>query len=118
VAVRATEGAVQPIRVEGEGEERRLPLEGRITVAMARRLGDAALDVVEGAGPETLRLAHTEHLDGAALQVLLTLRDGPTARGRSLRVVSIASSIDETLRAIGLRGALCTEPAPAAGQPS
>ncbi len=122
MATRATEAAVQPIRVEEGDGGRHLHLEGRITVAQARRLREAALPLLEGAGPVTLHLDRAEYLDGAALQVLLALGDGLAARGRGLRVVSTPPSIDETLRAIGLGGALGAAPAgvPAAaeGRPS
>ncbi len=106
MAMRATEGTVQPIRVEEADGGRHLHLEGRIGVAQARRLREAALPLLEGGGPVTLHLARTEYLDGAALQILLALREGLAARDRDLRVVSMPPSIDETLRAVGLGGAL------------
>jgi anti-anti-sigma factor len=104
------EGAVQPIRVETDGEQRRLCLEGVINAAQARRLREEALAALAGSGPVTLDLARAEYLDGAALQVLLALDKELVTRGRSLRVVAMAPSVEDTLRVVGLRGAIGAGP--------
>jgi anti-anti-sigma factor len=104
--MRSTEGSVQPIRVETDGEQQRLCLEGVVNVALARRLKEEALVALAGTGPVTLDLARAEYLDGAALQVLLALNTELVTRGRSFRVVAMAPSVEDTLRVVGLAGAL------------
>jgi anti-anti-sigma factor len=108
--MRSTEGSVQPIRVETDGEQQRLCLEGVLNAALARRLKEEALVALAGPGPVTLDLARAEYLDGAALQVLLALNTELVTRGRSFRVVAMAPSVEDTLRVVGLAGALGAEP--------
>ncbi len=102
----AREGAVQPIRVDEDGAQRRLCLEGTINAALARRLKEGALAALAGTGTVTLDLARAEYLDGAALQVLLALGAELAARGRSLKVVAMAPSVEDTLRVVGLAGVI------------
>jgi anti-anti-sigma factor len=104
--MRSTEGPVQPIRVETDGEQRRLCLEGVVNAALARRLKEEALVALSGTGPVTLDLARAEYLDGAALQVLLALNTELVTRGRGFRVVAMAPSVEDTLRVVGLAGTL------------
>jgi anti-anti-sigma factor len=112
---RSTEGSVQPIRTETDGEQRSLCLEGVVNVAQARRLKEQALLALAGAGPVTLDLSRAEYLDGAALQVLLALNATLAARKRSLRVVAMAPSVEDTLRSAGLARAIGAEPPADAG---
>jgi anti-anti-sigma factor len=107
----ATDGFVQPIRVETDGDQQRLCLEGVVNAALARRLKEEALVALAGTGPVTLDLARAEYLDGAALQVLLALNTELVTRGRSFKVVAMAPSVEDMLRVVGLAGAL------GAGQP-
>jgi|WetSurMetagenome_2_1015567.scaffolds.fasta_scaffold977693_2 anti-anti-sigma factor len=108
--MRSTEGSVQPIRVETDGEQQRLCLEGVVNAALARRLKEEALVALAGPGPVTLDLARAEYLDGAALQVLMALNTELVTRGRSFKVVAMAPSVEETLRVVGLAGALGAGP--------
>jgi anti-anti-sigma factor len=102
----STEGSVQSIRVETDGEQQRLCLEGVINAALASRLKEQALVALAGTGPVTLDLARAGYLDGAALQVLFALNTALVAQGRSLRVVAMAPSVEDTLRVVGLAGVL------------
>lgn len=112
----STEGSVQPIRVETDGEQQRLCLEGVISAALAGRLKEQALVALAGTGPVTLDLARAGYLDGAALQVLLALNTTLVAQKRSLRVVAMAPSVEDTLRAVGLAGAFGSD-SPTAVEP-
>lgn len=116
----ATEGSVQPVRVEAGDARLSLRLEGVVNAAQARRLKEEALAVLAGSGPVTLDLARAEYLDGAAMQVLLALQAGLAAKGREFHVVAMAPSIEDTLRLAGLAGLLDGgPPAPAgSGRPS
>ncbi len=102
----ATEGSVRPIRVETDGDRQRLCLVGVINAALACRLKEEALSALAGAGPVTLDLTRAEYLDGAAVQVLLALNAELVTRGRSLRVVAMAPSVEDTLRVVGLAGTI------------
>jgi anti-anti-sigma factor len=102
----STEGFVQPIRVETDGDQQRLCLEGVINAALASRLKEQTLVALAGTGPVTVDLARAGYLDGAALQVLLALNTTLAAQGRSLRVVAMPPSVEDTLRSVGLAGAL------------
>jgi anti-anti-sigma factor len=112
---RSMEGPMQPIRVETDGEQRRLCLEGVVNAALARRLKEEALAALAGTGPVTLDLARAEYLDGAALQILLALGADLAARGRGFRVVAMPPSVEDTLRVVGLAGTLGADPPAAIG---
>ncbi len=105
-----TDGSVQPLRVETDGQQQRLCLEGVVNAAQARRLREEALVALAGAGPVTVDLARAEYLDGAAMQVLLALHMELVARGRAFKVVAMAPSVEDTLRVVGLAEAFAADP--------
>jgi anti-anti-sigma factor len=109
------EGPARPIRVETDGERRCLCLEGVVNAPLARRLKEEALAALGGSGTVTLDVSRAEYLDATALQVLLALDTALATRGRSLRVVAMAPSLEDTLRVVGLAGAIGAGPQTVAG---
>lgn len=94
-----------PVRAEAAGDRRLLHLEGRVTVAQARRLLEVAPPRLgkEGRGVH-VRCEHLTHLDCAGIQVLLGLNE--TLRGQgALSLENVPESIQQTLRIAGLSDA-------------
>lgn len=82
-----------------------LSLSGHITITAAGRLHRAAREVVAHNSPVTVRLDQVEHLDTAAVQVLLSLGRDLTARGRKCDLTGLGGTVRDTFRLAGLTGA-------------
>jgi anti-anti-sigma factor len=100
------EAAREPIRVEAKGDNAVLHLEGIVGVAQAKRLQQLALKLSGSGRKVSVRCEHLQHLDCAAVQVLLALHETLKANGAGMAVQNMPDSVQQTLRSAGLAGAL------------
>lgn len=94
-----------PVRAEAAGDRRLLHLEGRVTVAQARRLLEVARRLGKEGRDVHVRCEHLTHLDCAGIQVLLGLNETLRGQGAALSLENVPESIQQTLRIAGLSDA-------------
>jgi len=96
----------EPVRVEAKGRQTVLHLEAIVGVAQSKRLHAVALKLA-GAGCDVhVRCEHLQHLDCAAVQVLLALSETLRSKGAALTVQNLPESVNQTLCHAGLASAL------------
>ncbi|MDY3552884.1 STAS domain-containing protein [Gemmata sp. JC717] len=95
-----------PVRVTDDERPgwARLVLAGRVTVADAHPLHAAAREALARGTNVAVRCDEVEHLDAAAIQVLLCLSREVRRAGRQLVVGGVPGPITEYLRLAGLAG--------------
>ena len=101
-------GEAHPVAVVADAERpdrSRLLLRGRVTVASAARLREAALAAVASGRDVTVDCAAAEHLDVSALQILIALGREVFAAGRQCDVAGVPPAVAELFRLAGLGGA-------------
>ena len=89
-------------------EDGELRLIGRVGIRQIAELHQAATAALAAPGGVAILLDSTDHLDTAAIQVLLALRIELEARGRELRVTPPGTNLDAYLGLSGVRDALLT----------
>lgn len=83
----------------------KLALNGAVTVASAAALHRAAVGLAAGGGSVAVCLAGAEHVDAAALQVLLCLGREVEGRGGRCELTGTGGPVADLLRLAGLGGA-------------
>lgn len=100
------EGAtLQSIHLEPRPDGCRLSLSGTVNIMLAEDLLGAARRA-DPAGAVEVDLGEAEHLDTAALQVLLALREAVRGAGGTWAVTQVPDGVRRYLRLAGLEPAL------------
>lgn len=90
-------------------------LGGEVGIALAGELRAACVEASDLASDVTLDWGELAHLDAAALQVLIALRERLHAQGRKLRATAPSARLADVLAIAGLAATLVdAEPASAA----
>lgn len=97
----------RPVTVRTTATERVLCLQGVVGVAQAKLLHACALELATPGPAVVIHAEHVRHLDCAAVQVLLALRDALKRLGVDFTCATLPASVTETLAIAGL-GDLCS----------
>ena len=100
-----TAAPIEPIRIEVSDSARILHLEGVLSVALAQQLHSFAQELARPGPTVAVRADHLRHLDGAAAQVLLALRETLHQQGITFAFQNPSESVQSTLRIAGLGNA-------------
>jgi len=95
----------EPVRVEVQGERTLLHLEGVVGVMQARKLHALAVELADSGREVAIRCEHLQHMDCAAVQVLLALNETLKAKGTRATVENMPDSVQRTLGFAGLASA-------------
>lgn len=99
------EEAVEPIRIDTQGEQDVLHLEGVVGVMQAKRLQQVALQLAGSGHAVSVRCEHLQYLDCAGAQILLALRESLERKQVRMTLVNLPDSIHQTLLTAGLASA-------------
>jgi anti-anti-sigma factor len=106
-----TENEGPAVSAEETADGPRLVLRGQMNLCTAAELHREALACLARRADVTVDCAQAEHLDTAALQVLLALKEALREAGKLLRLTGACESIQNYLRLAGLADALLGAPA-------
>lgn len=93
------------MRIENrsEGAQRRLAIEGDLTIYNAAELNRALLDELDGAESVELELGGVAEMDSAGLQVLAMLKREAHHRGVELQLTKHSETVYEVLERFGMQ---------------
>ncbi len=95
-----------PIKVKKRDEGLELVLSGRVDIFFAEELHAAARMLEDDSGPVHITCTDAEHMDTAALQILVALKRSIDEQGRKWNLSGMGDELLETIHLSGAASAL------------